>query len=153
MIKTIISAGIFLNLSVNALYAQVPSHAEAQAKPKEKTAFQTSSPWIPQIDVRSDIAIVYGAGDRSDMSFAQRVQSWRDRGYQTDFMTGIAWGNYQDYFLGKWDGKNHLGEGQVQRNGDTIWHGKNVPYIVPVASFINYMKTAIVKKVIDEGIT
>ena len=68
-------------------------------------------------------------------------------------MTGIAWGNYQDYFLGKWDGKNHLGEGQVQGNGDTIWHGKNVPYIVPVASFINYMKTAIVKKVIDEGIT
>ena len=30
---------------------------------KEKTAFQTASPWIPQIDVRSDIAIVYGAGD------------------------------------------------------------------------------------------
>ncbi|MGN6342954.1 MAG: hypothetical protein ACTHML_18405 [Ginsengibacter sp.] len=153
MIKTIISAGIFLNLSVNPLYAQAPTNADKQIQHKEKTAFQTSSPWIPQIDVRSDIAIVYGAGDRPDMTFAQRVKSWRDRGYQTDFMTGIAWGNYQDYFLGKWDGKNHLGEGQVQRNGDTIWHGKNVPYIVPVASFINYMKTAIVKKVIDEGIT
>jgi hypothetical protein len=153
MIKTIIFVVIFLNLSVNALYAQAPSNADKQIQHKEKTAFQTSSPWIPQIDVRSDIAIVYGAGDRPEMTFAQRVQSWRDRGYQTDFMTGIAWGNYQDYFLGKWDGKNHLGEGQVQRNGDTIWHGKNVPYIVPVASFINYMKTAIVKKVIDEGIT
>lgn len=120
---------------------------------KEKTAFQTSSPWRPEIDVRSDIAIVYGAGDRANMTFEERVKSWRDRGYQTDFMTGIAWGNYEDYFLGKWDGKNHLGEGQVDRKGDTIWHGKNVPYIVPVASFINYMNTAVIKKVIDAGIT
>ena len=119
----------------------------------EKTAFQTSSAWRPEIDVRSDIAIVYGAADHPSMTFKERVQSWRERGYQTDFMTGIAWGNYQDYFLGEWDGKNHLGEGQVEQKGDTIWHGRNVPYIVPVASFIEYMKTAVIKKVIDEGIT
>ena len=116
---------------------------------REKTAFQTSSPWRPEIDVRSDIAIIYGANDRNGMTFEQRVKSWRDRGYQTDFMTGIAWGQYDDYFLGKWDGKNHFGDGQVTQKGDTIWHGRNVPYVVPVASFIEYMKTVIVKKVID----
>jgi len=126
--------------------------AKAQEK-KEKTAFQTSSPWIPQIDVRADIAIVYGANDYKNMTFAERVDSWRKRGYTTHFMTGIAWGQYQDYFLGKWDGKNHLGEGQVERNGDTIWHGRYVPYIVPVKSFLEYMKTAVIKKVIDAGIT
>ncbi|MEX6685985.1 hypothetical protein QTN47_00680 [Danxiaibacter flavus] len=120
---------------------------------KEKTAFQTGSPWIPQIDVRSDIAIVYGAGDRPGMTFEQRVQSWREKGYNVQFMTGIAWGSYDDYFLGKWDGKNHLGDGQVTRNGDTIWHGKNIPYVVPGASFIDYMKRGVVKKVIDAGIT
>ena len=120
--------------------------------PREKTAFQTSSPWRPEIDVRSDIAIVYGAGDRAGMTFEERVKSWRDRGYQTDFMTGIAWGNYEDYFTGKWDGKNHFGDGQVQRNGDTIWHGRNVPYVVPTPTFIEYIKTAVVKKVIDAGI-
>ena len=121
-------------------------------KSKEKTAFQTSSPWRPEIDVRSDIAIVYGAGDRPGMTFEQRVKTWRDRGYQTDFMTGIAWGNYDEYFLGKWDGQNHFGDGQVEQDGDTIWHGKNVPYVVPVASFIEYMKKGVVKKVIDAGI-
>ncbi|MEO6931597.1 MAG: hypothetical protein ABI151_08225, partial [Chitinophagaceae bacterium] len=121
--------------------------------PREKTAFQTGSPWRPEIDVRSDIAIVYGAGDRPGMTFEQRVKSWQDHGYQTDFMTGIAWGSYDDYFLGKWDGKNHLGDGQVQQNGDTIWHGKNIPYVVPVASFIKFMKEGVVKKVIDAGIT
>jgi hypothetical protein len=124
----------------------------AQTLPKEKTAFQTSSPWMPEIDVRSDIAIVYGVNDRPGMTFEQRVKTWRDHGYQTHFMTGIAWGSYDDYFLGKWDGKNHLGIGQVQLNGDTIWHGKNMPYVVPVKSFIDYMKSAVIKRVIDVGI-
>src|SRR5579859_5690660 len=119
----------------------------------QKTSFQTSSPWIPEIDVRSDMAIVYGTGDRKGLTFEQRVRSWQDRGYAIAFMTGIAWGGYFDYFLGQWDGRNHLGVGQVTQNGDTIWHGKNMPYVVPVQSFIEYMKTAVVKRVIDAGIT
>ncbi|HEY6901832.1 MAG TPA: hypothetical protein VI233_14350, partial [Puia sp.] len=119
---------------------------------QQKTTFQTSSPWIPQIDVRSDMAIVYGTNDRRGSTFEQRVQSWRDRGYTIAFMTGIAWGQYYDYFLGQWDGVNHLGVGQVTQKGDTIFHGKNMPYVVPVQSFIEYMKTAVVKRVIDAGI-
>ncbi|MGZ3873815.1 MAG: hypothetical protein ACXVJD_12910 [Mucilaginibacter sp.] len=122
-------------------------------KSKEKTAFQTSSPWRPEIDVRSDIAIVYGTNDRPGMTFEERVKSWRDHGYEVNFMTGIAWGEYFDYFLGKWDGKNHLGIGQVTMRGDTIMHGRNMPYVVPVQSFIEYMKTAVVKRVIDAGIS
>jgi hypothetical protein len=132
---------------------QAQQKKAAATSGKEKTAFQTSSPWMPEIDVRSDIAIVYGANDRNGMTFEQRVKTWRDRGYETHFMTGIAWGNYQDYFLGKWDGKRHMDEGQVEMDGDTIWHGKNVPYIVPVQSFVEYMKQAVVKKVIDAGIS
>jgi len=131
-----------------AVFAQ-----QAPAPLTEKTAFQTASPWMPEIDVRSDIAIVYGTNDHPGMTFEQRVQTWRDHGYQTNFMTGIAWGDYKDYFLGKWDGKNHLGVGQVTQKGDTIFHGKDMPYVVPDASFIEYMKTAVIKRVIDVGIT
>lgn len=120
---------------------------------KQKTAFQTGSPWIPEIDVRSDIAIVYGANDQNGVTFEQRVKSWREHGYEVNFMTGIAWGEYFDYFLGKWDGKNHLGVGQVTKKGDTIMHGHNMPYIVPVQSFINYMKETVVKRVIDANIS
>jgi hypothetical protein len=120
---------------------------------KQKTAFQTSSPWIPEIDVRSDIAIVYGANDHNGITFEQRVKSWRDHGYEVNFMTGIAWGEYFDYFLGQWDGKNHLGVGQVTMKGDTIMHGHNMPYVVPVQSFINYMKEKVVKRVIDANIS
>jgi hypothetical protein len=122
------------------------------AESLQKTTFQTGSPWIPQIDVRSDVAIVYGTNDRRDMTFEQRVQSWRDHGYHTSFMTGIAWGNYADFFLGKWDGKNHLDLAQVEKNGKPIMHGVNIPYVVPTQVFIEYMKTAVIKRVIDVGI-
>ena len=124
----------------------------------EKTAFQTSSPWMPEIDVRADVAIVYGVnGNPTDgeqeLTFEERLNSWKERGYNTHFMTGIAWGSYQDYFLGKWDGLNHLGEGQVQQNGDTIWHGHHVPYIVPTKPFIEYFKKEIIQRVIDAGVS
>jgi hypothetical protein len=121
----------------------------------EKTTFQTSNPWKPVTDVRADVAIVYSVKDhhgKGDMTFEQRVQSWRDRGYVTHFMTGIAWGEYQDYFTGEWDGKKHLDEGQVTQKGDTLWHGRMVPYIVPSENFIKYLKESVIKRVIDAGI-
>ena len=126
---------------------------------QSKTVFQTSRAWSPSIDSRADAAIVYGVGGNpSDKSkrvpFEARVKSWRDRGYTTHFMTGIAWGEYQDYFMGQWDGKqNHLSEGQKTQKGDTIFHGYMVPYIVPTADFIRYMKETQIKRVIDAGIT
>jgi len=137
---------------------QVQNPNKITAVKKEKTVFQTSSSWLPEIDIRADVAIVYGVnGNPSDgkqkTTFEERVKSWRDNGYKTHFMTGIAWGSYQDYFLGKWDGKNHLGEGQVQKSGDTIWHGHNVPYIVPTSDFIEYLKKTVIEKVIDNGIS
>ncbi|MDR3194183.1 MAG: hypothetical protein LBT76_02685 [Tannerella sp.] len=119
---------------------------------REKTTFQTGGEWKPVTDVRADVAIVYGVGDRQGMTFEQRVQSWRDRGYITHFMTGIAWGGYQDYFTGQWDGKSHLDEGQVNVKGDTIWHGRMVPYLVPSQNFLTYLKEKHLKRVIDAGI-
>lgn len=119
---------------------------------KEKTAFQTSDQWRPLTDVRADVAIVYGAGDRPAMTFEDRVQTWRHRGYTTHFMTGIAWGNYEDYFTGEWDGEWHLDEGQKTVEGDTLWHGRMVPYIVPSMNYIKYIKEVHVKRVIDAGI-
>lgn len=122
-----------------------------------KTTFQTSREWRPTIDNRADAVMVYGVGgnpsDRSrKSSFEERVASWRERGYTVHFMTGIAWGEYKDYFTGQWDGAWHLDEGQVQRSGDTIWHGHLVPYIVPSENFLRYLKERHVKRVIDAGI-
>ena len=64
-------------------------------KQTEKTIFQTAQPWKPTIDIRSDVAIIYGVrGNPSDekpsMTFEERVQSWRDKGYKTHFKIGRA---------------------------------------------------------------
>lgn len=114
-----------------------------------KTNFQTSSAWREEIDVRSDGVMVYGTGK----NFEDRVHSWREKGYDVQFMTGIAWGGYQDYFTGEWDGKMHLDEAQVREKGDTIWHGRMVPYIVPTDNFVRYMEQEHIRRVIDSGIT
>ncbi len=119
---------------------------------REKTTFQSAQPWRPSFDVRADVVMVYGADDRSGLSFRQRVESWRDRGYTTHFMTGIAWGGYQDYFAGLWDGEWHMDEGQKDRNGDTIWHNPGTPYIVPTKNYLAYFKERHIKPVIDAGI-
>ncbi len=122
-----------------------------------KTTFQSAREWRPTIDNRADAVMVYGIGgnpsDRSKrISFEDRVRSWQKRGYTTHFMTGIAWGEYQDYFIGEWDGKPHLDEGQVTAAGDTIWHGHLVPYIVPSMNYLEYIKEKHIKRVIDAGI-
>jgi len=153
------------NLSVSALLTVFILSGCASNNPqsslppedKEKTVFQTAREWRPTIDNRGDVAIVYGVGGNpSDKSrripFEERVKSWQDRGYKTHFMTGIAWGEYQDYFTGEWDGKWHLDEGQVTQKGDTIWHGHMVPYIIPSKNFLTYLKEKHVKRVIDAGI-
>ena len=122
------------------------------AAQREKTTFQTSGQWKPTTDVRADAVMVYGINSNSQHPFSERVRSWRERGYTTHFMTGIAWGGYQDYFSGQWDGKPHLDEGQKTVQGDTLWHGPMVPYIVPTRNYLEYFKEHHIKPVIDEGI-
>ncbi len=145
-------------ISVLALAAVLSCGTPAK-KEAMKTTFQVSGEWRPTIDNRADVAMVYGVGGnpsersrRRGPSFEERVQSWKDRGYNVHFMTGIAWGSYQDYFTGRWDGQWHLDEGQVTQRGDTIWHGRMVPYIVPTMNYLKYFKERHIKRVIDAGI-
>jgi len=119
---------------------------------REKTAFQTLSGWKPTLDVRSDVVMVYGAGDYTTLSFHDRVNSWRDHGYTTQFMSGIAWGGFAPYFEGEWDGKLHDDEVQKRVSGEDIMHGLNLPYVVPTRGFLDYFKERHIKRVIDEEI-
>ena len=65
-------------------------------------------------------------------------------------MTGVAWGNYQDYLDGKVDGREHWDETQAAADGSSISTGRRVPYMVPSVSFSDYLEEG-VRRAIDAG--
>ncbi|HAO80431.1 MAG TPA: hypothetical protein DCQ92_15975, partial [Verrucomicrobia subdivision 3 bacterium] len=105
---SILVAGSFLSAAEN------PSPFPADTNQVlERTCFQTGKAWSPQGNLRSDVAIVYGI----DTNLPSRVEAWRSHNYRIHVMTGVAWGEYQDYLYGRFDGINHEDEAQTDRAG------------------------------------
>ncbi|WP_219835014.1 hypothetical protein [Paenibacillus sp. R14(2021)] len=119
---------------------------KTKTKP-EWTGFQESRPYGPKYDLRTDFVMVYGIGD----DLPARIEGWKKAGYTIHLMTGVSWGEYQDYLFGRFDGRDHWDEAQTERSGKQFLHGKDVPYMVPTISFAEYLATYI-KKAIDCGI-
>lgn len=114
---------------------------------QERTVFQTSSTYSDRVNLRADVAIVYGF----DAGMPARVKAWRDRGYKVHLMTGVAWGEYQDYYFGRWDGQNHEDEAQTRRNGEKIGHGKDVYYMSPGKNYGKYLAEG-VRRALEVGV-
>lgn len=112
----------------------------------ERTCFQTSQPWSEFGNLRADVALVYGI----DESLPRRIQTWRDHGYRIHVMTGVAWGRYQDYFYGRYDGIDHQDEAQTDRNGNKIGHGGDVYYMVPGTNYGKFLCVG-VQRALDAG--
>ena len=112
----------------------------------ERTCFQTGQGWSAAGNLRSDVAIVYGV----DPKLPERIQTWRDRGYRIHVMTGVSWGNYQDYLYGRFDGINHEDEAQTERNGKKISHGGDVYYMCPGTNFGKFLSVG-VQRALDSG--
>jgi hypothetical protein len=102
---------------------------------RERTCFQTHAPWRGDCDLGADVAIVYGF----DSTLAERIESWRGHGYRVHLMTGVAWGDYKDYLLGRYDGHNHQDEEQTDGHGQPHSHGGDVYYICPSTNYGNYL--------------
>ena len=114
----------------------------------ERLTFQTHARWSPRIHLNADVAMVYGI----DPSLPERIETWKQHGYRIQVMTGVAWGQYQDYLNGQYDGKNHWDEAQTAADGTKILHGgsKDIPYISPGENYGRYL-TVGVKRALDAG--
>ncbi len=112
----------------------------------ERTCFQTAAPWSAIANLRSDVAIAYGV----DPGLPQRIQTWRDRGYRIHVMTGVSWGNYQDYLYGRFDGVNHEDDAQTDRAGNKISHGGDVYYMCPGTNYGRFLCQG-VQRALDAG--
>ncbi|QGH32681.1 hypothetical protein GI584_00740 [Gracilibacillus salitolerans] len=114
---------------------------------EEKTGFQERVAYHPSIDLRTDFVMVYGI----DGSMPTRIREWKEQGYVVHLMTGVSWGEYQNYLYGQVDGRDHWDEAQKNRFGETISHGKDVPYMVPTVAYTNYL-TKRIKVAVDAGV-
>ena len=124
-----------------------PAQPEKPAQPLERTSFQTEKPWNPLGNLRADVAMVYGIGP----SLPERVQTWRDHGYRVHLMTGVAWGEYQDYLYGRFDGVNHEDNAQTDSHGNKIGHGRDVWYMCPAENYGAFLCTG-VQRALDAGV-
>ncbi|MFI6831796.1 hypothetical protein ACIBG5_32150 [Kribbella sp. NPDC050241] len=106
-------------------------------KDRETTGFQEQAAYDQSIDLRTDFVMVYGLND----STPERIARWREAGYRVHLMTGISWGNYQDYLDGRWDGSDHWADAQAAGDGSPILHGHStdIPYMVPTFGFTEYL--------------
>lgn len=111
------------------------------------TGVQDRSPWSGKTDFQYDFVMVYG----TDADMPRRIREYRDQGYVVHLMTGSAWGEYQDYLDGRWDGVSHWDESQQDRYGKPILHGVNVPYLCPSLSFAEYLTQSLYPAV-DAGV-
>ena len=116
-------------------------------KKEELTGYQASGDFRPSVDLQCDFVMVYGIDD----TMPDRIRQYREKGYVIQLMTGIAWGEYQEYLDGKWDGRKHWDEGQVERSGKDVIHNPTVPYMVPTVSFSEYL-TERMKIAVDMGV-
>ena len=110
------------------------------------TGSQDRSPWSPETDLQYDFIMVYGIDDE----MPERIRVYKEKGYVIHLMTGSAWGEYQDYLYGEWDGENHWEESQMDRYGKVILHGVDVPYMCPTKSFSAYI-TEKLKPAVNAG--
>lgn len=130
------------------------AHAKAQVLPfppdpaqsLERTCFQTARAWVETANLRSDVAILYGI----DPGLPVRIETWRNRGYRIHVMTGVSWGNYQDYLYGRFDGINHEDEAQTDRRGNKVSHGGDVYYMCPGTNYGKFLCVG-VQRALDAG--
>ncbi|HEV7215431.1 MAG TPA: hypothetical protein VGP33_09930, partial [Chloroflexota bacterium] len=115
--------------------------------PRDRTLIQEGQGWNGRYDVRTDAVCVYGVDD----TLPARVASWRARGYRVYLMTGLAWGHYQDFLLGRWDGRDHWDDAQRHADGKPKLHGPDMPYIAPSRAYGVYLG-ALLKQAIAAGV-
>ena len=111
----------------------------------ELTGFQDPRPYTPAYDLRNDFVMVYG----THRNRIPAIESWVAKDYVPHLMTGIAWGEYQDYT--DMQGRDIMSLSQMDAQGREKLHGRRIPYVVPTVEFSDYI-TAKLKPMIDAGV-
>ncbi|NUO83429.1 hypothetical protein HUU05_25430 [candidate division KSB1 bacterium] len=136
-----------LKLTSFAFALLIPFHTFSQtAATPSRAYFRSAKMWSAQHDPAARAIVL----QRFNETFAQRSQSWRQAGYAVWGNTPLAWGNYLDYITGTWDGKSRFDEIQLSAEYKEFEHAGGGYYLVPSASYLDYLKKQI-ESAIDAG--
>lgn len=146
-VRKILFLLVLMSLPI-AVAGQITASATSERRGEQRLSFQTSQPWTPRTNLNADTAMVYGIGPQTQT----KIETWVQHGYIPSVMTGVAWGSYQDYLDGRFDGQNHWDQAQKDANGDEVLHGgnKEIPYISPGESYGTYLTHGI-QRALDAG--
>ncbi|MBP8911129.1 MAG: hypothetical protein KBI32_06475 [Phycisphaerae bacterium] len=144
MTKRMLLIGSMTVLLALSLHAQEKTRLVTD-RSLELTGFQDPRPFTAAYDLRIDFVMVYGAHE----SRVPAIKSWVEQGYVPHLMTGIAWGDYQDFK--DISGRDIMSLAQINAQGKERLHGPRVPYVVPSVEFADYI-TEKLKPLIDAGI-
>ncbi len=137
---------LFLFRAGSSRAADPSSRPSDPGQSRERTCFQTHARWDPGIQLRSDVAVCYGI----DATLPERIAEWKAQGYITHLMTGVSWGQYQDYLEGRFDGIKHADEAQMDRYGRPISHEGGIYYMSPGENYGKFLCQG-VKRAMDAG--
>jgi len=144
MKRKVLLIGLMTTLLAFSIHAQEKIRLVTDRK-LELTGFQDPRPYTPAYDLRNDFVMVYGTQENR----VGAIQSWVDQDYVPHLMTGIAWGNYQDFR--DMNGRDIMSLSQIEADGKEKLHGPRVPYVVPSVEFADYI-TEKLKPIIDAGV-
>jgi hypothetical protein len=137
--------------AIGILFACGFAHAQGignRPQSEERLSFQADDSWEGRVNLNADVAMAYGIDD----SLPQRLADWKSHGYIPQVMTGVAWGMYQDFTFGRWDGHSHMDEAQTMQSGERIGHGQEMYYMSPSEAYGRYLCVG-VKRALDAGAT
>lgn len=146
MFNSFLFAAALISLSGAICAADTAPAPVNRAVGEDRLSFQTSGPWSPRVDLNADVAMVYGIGK----SLPKRLEEWKSHGYRVVVMTGVAWGDYQDYVHGSWNGTKHEDEEQMLKNGSAKGHGNDVYYMSPGEDYGKYLSQGVLRA-LDAG--
>ena len=126
-----------------------PVDARQALAAEPRTLFQTNSAYDARIAIPVDGVIVHRHGHSAE-DIARVIGSWRENGFTVGrmFFADSDAGNH--YTQGRFDGKTHFEDIELDRTGKRILCANVRPYMLPTPGWTEYLKTQ-VKYAIDAG--
>ncbi|MCG3196962.1 MAG: hypothetical protein GHCLOJNM_01443 [bacterium] len=117
-----------LRLALLLVCVALSAQAEKSAPPIGKTFFQTNVPFDARIALDVDFVVVHRHGDPT---VGEAMRTWTEAGYPTGRMFFIGSDADRLYTTGKFDGREHPDETEVDRDGKVVECAGVRPYMIP----------------------